>query len=86
MLMSDTDVLPSLATAGGATPRVAHLRRGGTSVVVDLEATPHPVIVHWGEDLGAISSHALRSLADAAAPQRVSGGLDVTARLGVLPT
>ena len=86
MPMFDTDVLPSLAAAGGATPRVAHLRRGGTSVVVDLEAAPHPVIVHWGEDLGTPSSRALRSLADAAAPQRVSGGLDVTARLGVLPT
>ena len=30
---------------------VKHLRRGGTSVVIDLDAVPHPAIVHWGEEL-----------------------------------
>lgn len=63
-----------------------HLHRGGTSVVVDLEAEPNPVIVHWGEELGASTPETLHSLAVAARPQRVSGGLDETGRLGLVAT
>jgi alpha-galactosidase len=65
---------------------VLHLRRGGTSVILDLTTAPIPSVVHWGADLGAIDLSALRSLAIGAAPQRVSGGLDATPRLTVLPT
>ena len=65
--------------------RVLHLRAGGTSVVVDLATTGLPTIVHWGEDLGLIGPADLAGLALAAAPQRVSGGLDVPARLTLLP-
>ena len=68
----------------GLSPEVLHLRRGGTSVVVEM-STP-PAIVHWGEDLGHLSTQALGGLALAAAPQRVSGGLDVTPVLSILPT
>ncbi|MDJ1113890.1 alpha-galactosidase [Microbacterium dauci] len=81
MLDHDNVVPTSTASA-----RIAHLRRGGTSLVVDLEAQPTPVIVHWGADLGDATAETLESLATAARPQRVSGGLDVTARLGVLTT
>lgn len=65
---------------------VLHLRRGGTSVVVDLSAQPHPALVHWGEELVGSTPASLDSLAVAARPQRVSGGLDETPRLGLLPT
>jgi alpha-galactosidase len=65
-------------------PDVLHLRRGGTSVV--LEMTAPPTIVHWGEDLGEVSPEALQGMALAAAPQRVSGGLDATPVLSLLPT
>lgn len=67
-------------------PRVLHLRQGGTSVVVDLDADPTPAIVHWGEELDTSTTESLQALAIAARPQRVSGGLDVTPRLTVLPT
>lgn len=65
-------------------PRVAHLRRGGTSVVIDLSAPLAPQIVHWGADLGELSRTALQSLAIANRPQRVSGGLDETAPLSIV--
>ncbi|NYF16955.1 alpha-galactosidase [Microbacterium sp. AK009] len=65
---------------------VLHLRRGGTSVVLDLSTAPAPAIVHWGADLGELATAALSSLAIAARPQRVSGGLDATPRLTVVPT
>lgn len=65
---------------------VVHLRRGGTSVVVDLGAVPNPVILHWGADLGDLDQQSLDSLAVAARSQRVSGGLDTSARFGLLAT
>ncbi|WP_456823863.1 alpha-galactosidase [Cellulomonas sp. P5_E12] len=64
----------------GIPERVLHLRRGGTSVVIDVDAEPHPAIVHWGEELTDSSEQTLHSLAIAARPQRVSGGLDEPAR------
>lgn len=69
-----------------AAGRVLHLHRGGTSVVVDLDAVPHPAIVHWGEELTDSSEQTLRSLAVAARPQRVSGGLDEPARATLVAT
>lgn len=73
----------SIAEAGTS---VLHLRRGGTSVALDLLADPHPAIIHWGEELAGSTAASLASLAVAARPQRVSGGLDETPRLGLLPT
>lgn len=66
--------------------RVLHLHRGGTSVVIDLDAAATPAIVHWGESLEGSSPATLESLAVAARPQRVSGGLDDTARLTLVST
>ncbi|WP_150953242.1 alpha-galactosidase [Microbacterium testaceum] len=77
--MSQTVVAPEAASA-------AHLRAGGTSVVVDLTAQPAPAIIHWGPDLGALDEDALSSMVVAARPQRVSGGIDRTPRLTVVPT
>ena len=77
---ADSAPIPSAAVS------VSHLRRGGTSVVIDLQSRPVPSIVHWGPDLGDASEAALASLAVAARAQRVSGGLDETARLGVIAT
>lgn len=67
-----------------ALPAAWQLRAGGTSVVLDL-AGDQPLIVHWGADLGDASPDDLASIARAARPQRVSGGLDATGRLSVLP-
>lgn len=63
-----------------------HLRGGGTSVVVDLDTPYGPVILHWGRQLEAASAATLDGLASAAHPQRVTGGLDHTPRLAVIPT
>jgi len=51
------------------TAPVAHLRRGGTSVVVDLRDARLPRIVHWGPDLGELEEPALLALADAVRPK-----------------
>ena len=67
------------------TDGVIHLRRGGTSVVVDVHAVDGPVIVHWGVQLDDVPEQ-LASLAAGATLQRISGGLDETARLGMLAT
>lgn len=63
-----------------------HLHRGGTSVVLDMTASPHPAIVHWGEQLVEATAETLDSLAIAARGQRVSGGLDETPQLGLIAT
>ncbi|CAD6001357.1 alpha-galactosidase [Agreia sp. COWG] len=62
-----------------------HLRRAGTSVIIDLATPGYPSILHWGEDLGDLSDLQLEHLAVASEPQRVSGGLDTPARLTILP-
>jgi alpha-galactosidase len=63
---------------------VVHLHRGGTSIVIDLSAPP--AIVHWGAELTTSTPESLASLCIAARPQRVSGGLDLTARLSLMST
>lgn len=75
--MQRSAVLESTAT-------VVHLDNGGTSLVLDARSGL-PRIVHWGESLGAVREDELTSLADAAIPQRVSGGLDAPALLSLLP-
>lgn len=65
--------------------RIFHLRDGGTSLVLDPTTPGLPTIVHWGADLGDLDQADLEGLALAAVPQRVSGGLDVPARLTLLP-
>ena len=67
------------------TPDVRHLRRGGTSVVVDVAAPGCPVIAYWGPDLGELGADVLESLSRAQRPQRVSGGLDATPLPSVVP-
>ncbi|WP_285137766.1 alpha-galactosidase [Microbacterium sp. lyk4-40-TSB-66] len=77
--------MPHTVVAPETVP-VVHLRAGGTSVVVDLAAHPAPAIIHWGPDLGVLGMDALTSMAVAARPQRVSGGIDETPRLTIVPT
>lgn len=75
-----THLLPTILPP---TESLIHLRRGGTSVVVHVSALDGPVIVHWGPELSD-SPEQLAALVVAAIPQRISGGLDRTARLGLL--
>ena len=63
----------------------AQLHRGGTSVIVDLTTAGVPTIIHWGPDTGVLPESELAAVATAAASQRVSGGIDIPARLTLLP-
>ncbi|KZX21977.1 alpha-galactosidase [Rathayibacter tanaceti] len=71
-------------TLSGRESPLFHLQDGGTSVVVDARLATFPAIVHWGAALGDLSTAELSALADAALPQRVSGGLDAFAPLGLV--
>ncbi|PPF21663.1 alpha-galactosidase [Rathayibacter sp. AY1A7] len=71
-------------TLSGRESRLFHLQDGGTSVVVDARLVTFPTIVHWGAALGDLSAAELSALADAALPQRVSGGLDAFAPFGLV--
>ncbi|SDM42258.1 alpha-galactosidase [Actinomyces ruminicola] len=51
--------------------RSVHLRRGGTSLVLGLLSDRHPVVRHWGEDLGELDDGAL---ADIGLAQNMSTG------------
>lgn len=62
-----------------------HLSRSGTSVVLDTSTDGLPTILYWGGALGEVSERGLEALATASVPQRVSGGIDVPARLSLLP-
>lgn len=53
-------------------------------MILDTTTTV-PSIVWWGQDLGDLSVGELADVANAANPQRVSGGLDHPARLSLLP-
>ena len=66
-------------------PEHIQLHRGGTSVIVDLTTAGTASIIHWGPATGVLSPAELSSLAVASRPQRVSGGIDVPARLSILP-
>ena len=66
-------------------PAHIQLHRGGTSVIVDLTTAGTATIIHWGPATGVLSPAELSSLAVASRPQRVSGGIDVPARLSILP-
>ncbi|MGP4110197.1 alpha-galactosidase [Streptomyces sp. 4N509B] len=62
-----------------------HLRSAGVSLVVDCSGRGLPRVVHWGEDLGALSEAALAALAHVQVPQIGSNNVDVVVPLSVLP-
>ena len=82
--MTDSRTAPTVpAVAAPASPR--HLRRGGTSLVLDLMDDRFPVGRHWGGDLGETGASALDDLR---AAQTMSTGTNrtwTTPDLPVLP-
>lgn len=65
---------------------VYHLRNGGTSVLLDCTDRGFPAISYWGADLGEHADQAaLKSLALVTHTQAVSGGLERSPRLSLLP-
>ncbi|MBW4094140.1 MAG: alpha-galactosidase [Acidobacteria bacterium] len=62
-----------------------HLQQGGTSVIVDASGPGMPVVLYWGSELNGLDATDLVSMAQSTVPPVVSGGLDIPARLTVLP-
>ena len=62
-----------------------HLRAAGVSVVLSTADGRLPAVVHWGADLGELSTPELAALAAAATPGIAINELDVVARVGLLP-
>ncbi|GAB7193004.1 alpha-galactosidase [Kineococcus sp. NUM-3379] len=73
-----------------STPPPLHLRAGGVSVVLDVQAPPDggpavlPAVLHWGADLGDVDGDVLRDLAREVSPL-LENTTDVPVRVGLLP-
>lgn len=62
-----------------------HLRRGGTSAVLDLLPDRFPVVRHWGEDLGDLGDAALTDLRTAQTMSTETNRTWTASDLPVLP-
>ncbi|WP_216364145.1 alpha-galactosidase [Subtercola boreus] len=62
-----------------------HLRAAGTSLVLDARGTAVPAFVHWGADLGDLSTAELERLADAQIPAASGAAVDSPIRSLILP-
>ena len=63
-----------------------HLRAAGVSLVLDVRDGLLPAVLHWGHDLGDVSSADLAAFAVAAVPGTVQNDLDDPARaVALLP-
>ncbi len=64
---------------------LAHLRRGGTSVVVRRDRDRLPSVLHWGPDLGELSSASLEAMALALLPPYLDSPVSSQHAVAVLP-
>ncbi len=62
-----------------------HLRAGGVSLVLDCSGDRLPRVLHWGSDLGDLSSDDLAALVRSEGPPLASNTLDVPVPVSVLP-
>ncbi|WP_036982470.1 alpha-galactosidase [Acidipropionibacterium jensenii] len=65
--------------------QIAHLRAGGSSLIIDTTLGQQPMILHWGPDLGALPLSALSALAAASCAPSSGGQLSTSPRVGVIP-
>ena len=68
------------------TQPVAHLRAGGTSVLLVPSADGVPTMLHWGADLGDLSAADAAAYAGLRAPGVPMSALDAPRHLSVLPS
>ena len=68
----------------GVSLRLVYMEQSGLSLAVLFPGKGLPRIVHWGDPVA--DPQALLGSYDALVPQRVSGGLDLTAWPSILPT
>ncbi|MFD6566459.1 alpha-galactosidase [Micromonospora profundi] len=64
---------------------ILHLRRAGTSLVLDARGPGLPRVVHWGGDVGDLDADGLRHLVDATVPPVVPSSFDEPPVLSLLP-
>ncbi|MFI6128446.1 alpha-galactosidase [Micromonospora sp. NPDC051141] len=64
---------------------IVHLRRAGTSLVLDARGPGLPRVVHWGADLGPLSAEELPALVDVTVPPVVPSSFDAPTVLSLLP-
>lgn len=65
--------------------RIVHLRSSGVSVLVLVGGGELPRIIHWGKDLGGLTSEHLRRFATSVDPPEASSAIDVPPPVPVLP-
>jgi hypothetical protein len=65
--------------------QVVHLRRGGTSLVLRLDARALPCVLHWGPDLGDPSSEDLDGLAIALQVPPTDSAIYTQEAVSILP-
>ena len=68
-----------------AGPRVVHLRRGGTSVVLRLGDRRLPTVLHWGADLGDVADDLLPEVLVALRMPLLDSAVTVQDAVAVLP-
>jgi alpha-galactosidase len=71
--------------ASTTTARVAHLRRGGTSVVLRLDDDVLPCVLHWGPDLGALDDAELAQLLPALRMPSIDSPISAQQAVALLP-
>ncbi|WP_084959321.1 alpha-galactosidase [Thermoactinospora rubra] len=76
---------PEKTARANPEPRLLHLREAGVSLLIDLGGEGLPRVLHWGDDLGDLSSEQLAELALAGVPPVVSNTLDEPMSVAVLP-
>ena len=72
-------------TTAPSVPTMLHLRLGGTSVVARLDDAALPCVLHWGPDLGDVSTQALDELQIALTPPYVDSPISSQAAVALLP-
>ena len=68
-----------------ATGQTIHLRRSGTSVVLDLDPQRFPCVLHWGSDLGEVDAAELTEVQRALTMPHVDSVISAQNRVAVLP-
>ncbi|WP_314505107.1 alpha-galactosidase [uncultured Microbacterium sp.] len=65
---------------------IHHLRAAGVSLLVDARGTAMPAVLHWGPDLGDLTTEQAEAVAAASIPAIAPSSVDVPLRLGLVPT
>ncbi|SDD70450.1 alpha-galactosidase [Auraticoccus monumenti] len=66
-------------------PLRVHLRSAGVSLVVEVPVRGLPVVLHWGDDLGALDAATASTLSLARVAQPMPNQVDEPVRVAVLP-